>query len=83
MFDCSGNEQPGLYEISRKPPKPTSAGALTADQQMMLNQIKKQAAQGKAGANRSVQEAEQDLWTLTAANQPGNAQLGVSSRALQ
>lgn len=41
----------------------------------MLNQIKEQAALDKASASRSVQEAEQDLWTLTAADQPDNAQI--------
>ena len=49
--------------------------ALSTEQQMMLNQIKEQAALDKASANRSVQEAEQDLWTLTAADQPDNAQI--------
>jgi len=41
----------------------------------MLNQIKEQAALDKASASRSVQEAEQDLWTFTAADQPDNAQI--------
>lgn len=49
--------------------------ALSTEQQMMLNQIKEQAALDKASAGRSVQEAEQDLWTLTAADQPDNAQI--------
>ena len=49
--------------------------ALTTEQQMRLNQIKEQAALDKASADRSVQEAEQDLWTLTAADQPDNAQI--------
>jgi hypothetical protein len=48
---------------------------LSTEQQMMLNQIKEQAALDKARAERSVQEAEQDLWTLTAADQPDNAQI--------
>jgi Spy/CpxP family protein refolding chaperone len=48
---------------------------LSTEQQMKLNQIKEQAALDKASANRSVQEAEQDLWTLTAADQPDNAQI--------
>jgi Spy/CpxP family protein refolding chaperone len=48
---------------------------LSTEQQMMLNQIKEQAALDKASAERSVQEAEQDLWTLTAADQPDNAQI--------
>jgi Spy/CpxP family protein refolding chaperone len=49
--------------------------ALSTEQQMRLNQIKEQAALDKASASRSVQEAEQDLWTLTAADQPDNAQI--------
>ena len=49
--------------------------ALSTEQKMMLNQIKEQAALDKASASRSVQEAEQDLWTLTAADQPDNAQI--------
>jgi Spy/CpxP family protein refolding chaperone len=49
--------------------------ALSTEQQMRLNQIRQQAALDKASASRSVQEAEQDLWTLTAADQPDNAQI--------
>ncbi|MHB8863228.1 MAG: Spy/CpxP family protein refolding chaperone [Pirellulaceae bacterium] len=49
--------------------------ALSTEQQMMLNQIKEKAALDKASAGRCVQEAEQDLWTLTAADQPDNAQI--------
>jgi Spy/CpxP family protein refolding chaperone len=49
--------------------------ALSTEQQMRLNQIKQQAALDKASASRSVEEAEQDLWTLTAADQPDNAQI--------
>jgi Spy/CpxP family protein refolding chaperone len=48
---------------------------LSTEQQTMLNQIKEQAALDKASANRSVQESEQDLWTLTAADQPDNTQI--------
>jgi hypothetical protein len=48
---------------------------LSTEQQMKLNQIKEQAALNKASASRGVQEAEQDLWTLTAADQPDNAQI--------
>lgn len=49
--------------------------ALSTEQQMRLNQIKEQAALDKASAGRKVQEAEQDLWRLTAADQPDNAQI--------
>jgi hypothetical protein len=47
--------------------------ALSTEQQMRLNQIKQQAALNKASASRSVEEAEQDLWMLTAADQPDTA----------
>ena len=49
--------------------------ALSTEQKATLNQIKEQAGLDKASANRSVQEAEQDLWTLTAADQPDNDQI--------
>lgn len=49
--------------------------ALSIEQQAALNQIKEQAGLDKASVNRSAQEAEQDLWTLTAADQPDNAQI--------
>ncbi len=49
--------------------------ALSTQQKMMLNQLKEQAALDKASVNRSAQEAEQDLWTLTAADQPDFAQI--------
>lgn len=49
--------------------------ALSTEQQKMLYQIKEQAALDEASADRCVQEAEQDLWALTAADQPDNAQI--------
>ncbi len=49
--------------------------ALSTEQQMRLNQIKQQAALDKASASRSEEEAEQDLWTLTATDQPDNTQI--------
>jgi hypothetical protein len=48
---------------------------LSTEQQTMLNQIKEQAALDKASADRRVQGAEQELWTLTAADQPDNTQI--------
>ena len=48
---------------------------LGTEQQMMLNQIKEQATLDKANADRCVQEAEQDLWMLTAADQLDNARI--------
>ena len=49
--------------------------ALSTEQQSALNQIKEQSALDKASTSRSVQEAEQALWTLTAAGQPDNSQI--------
>lgn len=46
---------------------------LSTEQQMMLNQTKVQTALDKASTDRSVEEAEQALWMLTAADQPDNA----------
>ena len=48
---------------------------LTTEQQMMLNQARVQTALDKASTDRSVEEAEQALWMLTAADQPDNAQI--------
>ena len=48
---------------------------LSTEQQMLLNQAREKAGLDKASVKRSVQQAEQDLWTLTAADQPDNAQI--------
>lgn len=48
---------------------------LTTDQQAALNQAKEQAALAKNTADRAIEQAEQDLWSLTAADQPDNAQI--------
>ncbi len=44
--------------------------ALTTEQQAALNSAKEQALLAKSTADRAVEQAEQDLWTLTAADQP-------------
>jgi hypothetical protein len=44
--------------------------ALTTQQQAGLNKAKEQAALAKSTADRAVEQAEQELWTLTAADQP-------------
>jgi Spy/CpxP family protein refolding chaperone len=51
---------------------------LSIEQQQALNQIKEQAAMVKASACRSTQDAEQNLWTLTAADQPDSALIEAS-----
>ena len=49
--------------------------ALSTGQRMKLNQLKEKAKLDKASARRSVEQAEQDLWLLTAADEPDNAQI--------
>jgi len=44
--------------------------ALTTEQQAALNHAKEQAALAKSTADRAVEQAEQELWMLTAADQP-------------
>jgi len=44
--------------------------ALTTDQQAALNKAKEQALLAKSTADRAIKQAEQELWTLTAADQP-------------
>ncbi len=44
--------------------------ALTIQQQAGLNKAKEQALLAKSTADRAVEQAEQELWTLTAADQP-------------
>jgi len=47
--------------------------ALTTEQKAALNKIKEQALLAKSTADRAIQQAEQELWTLTAADQPDAA----------
>ena len=49
--------------------------ALTTQQQATLNQAKEQAALAKSTADRAVKQAEQELWMLTAADQPDAAKI--------
>ena len=49
--------------------------ALTTEQQAGLNKAKEQAALAKSTADRAVQQAEQELWTLTGADQPDAAKI--------
>ena len=49
--------------------------ALTTEQQGALNQAKEKALLAKGTADRAVAQAEQELWTLTAADQPDAAQI--------
>ena len=49
--------------------------ALTTEQQAALNKAKEQALLAKSTADRAVQQAEQELWTLTASDQPDAAKV--------
>ena len=44
--------------------------ALTTAQQVGLNKAKEQALLAKSTTDRAIEQAEQELWTLTAADQP-------------
>lgn len=56
---------------------------LSTEQWKCLNRIKEQAALNKASANRKVQEAEQQLWKLTALAQPDTAQIEAKIREIE
>ena len=49
--------------------------SLTTEQQAGLNKAKEQALLAKSTADRAIQQAEQELWMLTAADQPDNTQI--------
>jgi len=49
--------------------------ALTTEQQAALSKAKEQALLAKSTADRAIQQAEQELWTLTAADQPDAAMI--------
>jgi Spy/CpxP family protein refolding chaperone len=48
---------------------------LTTEQQAALNQAKEQATLAKSTADRAVEQADQELWMLTAADQPDAAKI--------
>ena len=56
---------------------------LSAEQRKALNRIQVQAALGQASAGRKLQEAEQQLWRLTAADQPDPAKIDTKVRELE
>ena len=49
--------------------------ALTTEQQAALNKAREQALLAKSTADRAIEQAEQDLWTLTASDQPDAAKI--------
>ena len=57
--------------------------ALSIEQRMVLNQIKERAELDKASTSRSEQEAEQEMWLLTAADQPDSAQIEAKLAMIQ
>ena len=57
--------------------------ALTIEQQAALNKAKEQALLAKSTADRAVEQAEQALWTLTAADQPDATQIEAKIREIE
>ena len=57
--------------------------ALTTEQQAALNKAKEQALLAKSTADRAVEQAEQALWTLTAADQPNAMQIEAKIREIE
>jgi len=55
---------------------------LTTEQQLALNKIKDQALLGKSAADRAMEQAEQDLGTLTAVDQPEIAKIEAKVREI-
>lgn len=49
--------------------------ALTTEQQALLNKAKEQALLANSTADRAIEQAEQELWMLTAADQPDAAKI--------
>lgn len=55
---------------------------LTTEQQAGLNKAKEQATLAKTTADRAVEQAEQELWTLTASDQPNIAAIEAKLTAI-
>jgi hypothetical protein len=56
---------------------------LTAPQQTNLNRIKEKALLGKSTAQRKIDEAEQELWALTASDRPDAASIEAKVREIE
>jgi Spy/CpxP family protein refolding chaperone len=56
---------------------------LSTDQQTTLNRIKEKALLDRANSTRRIEEAEQELWTLTAADVPDGAKIEAKVRAIE
>ena len=57
--------------------------ALTTEQTAALNKAKEQARLAKSSADRTVAQAEQELWMLTAADQPDAAAIEAKIREIE
>jgi hypothetical protein len=56
---------------------------LSTEQTAALNNAKEQAMLAKTSADRAREQAEQDLWTLTASDQPDSAQIEMKIREIE
>lgn len=56
---------------------------LTTEQQAALNKAKEQALLAKSTADRAIEQAEQELWTLTASDQPDAAKIEAKVREIE
>jgi Spy/CpxP family protein refolding chaperone len=56
---------------------------LTTEQQFALNKIKDQALLAASAAERNIEKAEQELWTLTAADQPDSGKIEAKVREIE
>lgn len=56
---------------------------LTTDQQTALNQVKERALLARADSQRKIDAAEQELWTLTASDQPDAAKIEAKVQEIE
>jgi Spy/CpxP family protein refolding chaperone len=56
---------------------------LTTKQQTALNRIKQKALPSKSTAQRKIEDAEQELWELTGADEPDASQIQVTVQAIE
>lgn len=56
---------------------------VTTQQQTALNRIKERALLDRSNAERRIEQAEQDLWTLTGADQPDGAKIQAKAREIE
>ena len=56
---------------------------LATDQQSALNKIKERALLERGNSERRIEQAEQELWTLTGADQPDAAKVQAKAREIE